>query len=143
MSREYSRTSRCALSWRAGFSAHLPKKERKSGDAMKKLQGLLSAGALALRDGTWQPVDAATLVCGDIVRVGGGQYDKVPADIRITKTKDMKVRSTRSCKFAYVDPNSHRSTTALSPARPSPRSVARRARMTIPLVRSALVIPFY
>lgn len=70
---------------------------------MKKLQGLLSAGALALRDGTWQPVDAATLVCGDIVRVGGGQYDKVPADIRITKTKDMKVRSTRSCKFAYVD----------------------------------------
>jgi sodium/potassium-transporting ATPase subunit alpha len=46
--------------------------ERKSSDAMKKFKNLLPAEALALRDGIWQPVQASTLVCGDVVRVQSG-----------------------------------------------------------------------
>lgn len=63
--------------------------ERKSSDAMKKFKNLLPTQAMALRDGVWQPIEASTLVRGDIVRVQSG--DKVPADIRITRAKDLKV----------------------------------------------------
>ena len=56
---------------------------------MKKFKSLLPSQAMALRNGVWQPIDASTLVCGDVVRVQSG--DKVPADLRITSCKDLKV----------------------------------------------------
>ncbi len=43
------------------------------------------------RDGTLQNVLAETLVPGDIVKVSGG--DKVPADVRVISSADLKVNN--------------------------------------------------
>ena len=39
---------------------------------MKKFKNLLPAEAMVLRNGVWQPIPAAQLVCGDVVRVQSG-----------------------------------------------------------------------
>ncbi len=54
--------------------------ERKAADALAALKAGMAPKALALRDGAFLQVDAATLVPGDVVRVKLG--DVVPADVR-------------------------------------------------------------
>ncbi|MEM8631680.1 MAG: plasma-membrane proton-efflux P-type ATPase [Pseudomonadota bacterium] len=54
--------------------------ERKAADALAALKAGMAPKALALRDGSFAQVDAATLVPGDVIRVKLG--DVVPADVR-------------------------------------------------------------
>ncbi len=53
--------------------------EYKAGNAVEALKKKLALKARALRDGTWQQVDAKSLVPGDIIRLRLG--DIVPADV--------------------------------------------------------------
>ncbi len=55
----------------------------KASNALAALKKGLAPQATALRDGTWETVDAATLVPGDIVRIRLGVI--VPADLRLIK----------------------------------------------------------
>src|SRR5262249_23641287 len=55
--------------------------EHEASDALDALKNSLALRARALRDGTWQQVDARTLVPGDIVRLYLG--DVVPADCQL------------------------------------------------------------
>ncbi|MEM7075295.1 MAG: plasma-membrane proton-efflux P-type ATPase [Pseudomonadota bacterium] len=57
--------------------------ERKAADALAALKAGMAPRAMALRDGAFSQVDAATLVPGDIVRIKLG--DVVPADVRFIK----------------------------------------------------------
>lgn len=54
--------------------------ERKAADALAALKAGMAPKALALRDGKYSQVDAATIVPGDVVRIKLG--DVVPADVR-------------------------------------------------------------
>ncbi|GAB3602718.1 cation-translocating P-type ATPase [Microbacterium aureliae] len=61
------------------------------GQAEKALAGIrrmLSPQATARRDGSWQSVDASTLVPGDIVRVHPG--DRAPADARLVEARGVR-----------------------------------------------------
>ena len=53
--------------------------EYKASNALDALKKGLAPKARVLRDGTWQTLDAAELVPGDVVNVAGGQI--VPADL--------------------------------------------------------------
>lgn len=53
--------------------------EYKASNALDALKKGLAPKARVLRDGTWQTLDAAALVPGDVVNVSGGQI--VPADL--------------------------------------------------------------
>src|SRR5262249_3727650 len=53
--------------------------EYKASSALDALKKGLAPKARVLRDGTWQTLDAADLVPGDVVNVSGGQI--VPADL--------------------------------------------------------------
>ncbi len=55
--------------------------EQNSAKALELLKKRLAINARALRDGTWQPVDASLLVPGDIILVKLG--DIIPADAQI------------------------------------------------------------
>ncbi len=54
--------------------------ERKAADALAALKAGMAPKAMALRDGKFSQVDAATVVPGDVVRVKLG--DVIPADVR-------------------------------------------------------------
>jgi H+-transporting ATPase len=56
--------------------------EHEASNALDALKGSLALKARALRNGTWQQIDARTLVPGDIVRLYLG--DVVPADCTLT-----------------------------------------------------------
>jgi P-type E1-E2 ATPase len=58
-------------------------------DSLKKM---MPNKCTVIRDGLEQKVDALELVPGDLVRLYIG--DRVPADIRIIETYDLKVRTT-------------------------------------------------
>ncbi len=55
--------------------------DMKASNALAALKKGLSPEATALRDGTWQPIQASTLVPGDIVKIRLGMI--VPADLRM------------------------------------------------------------
>lgn len=57
--------------------------DRKASSALAALKKGLAPEAVALRDGKWQTVDAASLVPGDIVKIRLGVI--VPADLRMVK----------------------------------------------------------
>ncbi|MHA7664462.1 plasma-membrane proton-efflux P-type ATPase [Mycolicibacterium sp. HS_4_1] len=55
--------------------------DMKASNALAALKKGLAPEATALRDGTWQPIQASTLVPGDIVKIRLGMI--VPADLRM------------------------------------------------------------
>jgi len=55
----------------------------------EELAALVPHRAVVHRDGSWQDIDAETLVPGDIVRIGRG--DKASADLRLAATQGMTV----------------------------------------------------
>lgn len=54
-----------------------------------RLTGMVSSTVLARRDGEWVRISSTELVVGDQVRLHAG--DRVPADIRLTRTDDLFV----------------------------------------------------
>lgn len=61
--------------------------ETRADDAAAKLKAMVGTTATVIRDGKDQEVALATLVPGDIVRLGAG--DMSPADLRILSAKDL------------------------------------------------------
>lgn len=64
--------------------------EGKAENALRAIKKMLSAQALVLRDGKRISIPAEELVVGDIVYLQSG--DKVPADLRLIKIKNLKVQ---------------------------------------------------
>ncbi len=63
--------------------------EGKAERALEAIRGMLSPKAAALRDGQPVTIDAESLVPGDVVLLASG--DRVPADLRLTHTRDLRV----------------------------------------------------
>lgn len=63
--------------------------EAKAEEAINSLKSMLSSEATVIRDGQRQTVQATELVPGDIVLLASG--DKVPADMRLFKCRDLQV----------------------------------------------------
>jgi len=63
--------------------------EGKAEKALDSIRKMLSLEAVVIRDGKKQTVDAEELVPGDIVLLKSG--DKIPADIRLVQSKDLRV----------------------------------------------------
>jgi magnesium-transporting ATPase (P-type) len=63
--------------------------EGKAEKALEAIAGMLAPKALVRRDGRRQKIGAETLVVGDIVHLGAG--DRVPADLRLIETKNLRV----------------------------------------------------
>ncbi len=63
--------------------------EGKAEKALENIQQMLSLEALVLRNGKKKTIDAEELVPGDIVLLKSG--DKIPADLRLVKSKDLRV----------------------------------------------------
>ncbi len=63
--------------------------EGKAERALDAVRGMLAARANVLRSGERHQIDAAELVPGDIVWLESG--DKVPADVRLLRTKNLRV----------------------------------------------------
>jgi magnesium-transporting ATPase (P-type) len=63
--------------------------EGKAEKAMDAIRRMLSVQAIGLRDGTRCQIPAEHLVSGDIVFLQSG--DKVPADLRLLKVKDLRI----------------------------------------------------
>lgn len=61
--------------------------ETRADDAAAKLKAMVGTTATVVRDGKEQEVPLATLVPGDIVRLGAG--DMAPADLRVLSAKDL------------------------------------------------------
>ncbi|MEW5296912.1 MAG: hypothetical protein WDW36_000158 [Sanguina aurantia] len=66
-----------------------PLPHRSASNVMASLKSMMPSRCSVFRDGAEIKVDAVDLVPGDLVRLGIG--DKVPADIRIISTSDLKV----------------------------------------------------
>jgi sodium/potassium-transporting ATPase subunit alpha len=65
--------------------------EGKADKVMAELRKLAPATVFVWRDGELKQVAAESLVPGDIVKVSGG--DKVPADVRVLSSSDLKVNN--------------------------------------------------
>ncbi|MBI5040051.1 MAG: HAD-IC family P-type ATPase [Gammaproteobacteria bacterium] len=63
--------------------------EGKAERAMEAIRALLSPAALVIRDGHVLSVAATTLVTGDLVQLQSG--DKVPADLRLLRTRELRI----------------------------------------------------
>ncbi len=63
--------------------------EGKAEKAMEAISQMLALKARVRRDGRWQEIEAAELVCGDIVRLRAG--DQVPADLRVLAARGLQV----------------------------------------------------
>lgn len=63
--------------------------EGKAEKALDAIRNLLSLRAMVLREGRRREVDATGLVPGDIVLLGSG--DKVPADLRLTDVRSLRI----------------------------------------------------
>lgn len=63
--------------------------EGKAEKALDSIRNMLSAEALAVRDGNQRMIPAEELVPGDIVLLQSG--DKVPADIRLCEVKNLRI----------------------------------------------------
>lgn len=64
--------------------------EGKAEDALRAIKKMLSSRTLVLRDGKRISISAEELVVGDIVYLQSG--DKVPADLRLIKIKNLKIQ---------------------------------------------------
>jgi len=64
--------------------------EGKAEQAMEAIRGMLSPQASVLRDGRRQTIPAERVVPGDVVFLQAG--DKVPADVRLTRIKNLQVQ---------------------------------------------------
>ncbi|NOQ81664.1 MAG: HAD-IC family P-type ATPase [Methylophaga sp.] len=64
--------------------------EGKAEDALRAIKQMLSSQALVMRDGKRITIPAEDLVVGDIVFLQSG--DKVPADCRLLKTKNLQIQ---------------------------------------------------
>lgn len=62
--------------------------EGKAEKALASIRGLLSADAMVVRDGKTRSIPAEDLVPGDVVLLQSG--DKVPADIRLSSTRNLR-----------------------------------------------------
>lgn len=56
---------------------------------MSALANMIPNKCVVIRDGMEQKINATELVKGDLVRISIG--DRIPADVRIISTNDMKV----------------------------------------------------
>ena len=63
--------------------------EGRAENALEGIRTMLSSDAQVRRDGEWVSLPAEDLVPGDIVRVSAG--DRVPADIRLTTARSLRV----------------------------------------------------
>jgi magnesium-transporting ATPase (P-type) len=63
--------------------------EGKAERALEAVSAMLASHAIVLRDGSRQEIAAAELVPGDIVLLASG--DKVPADLRLLKTRNLQI----------------------------------------------------
>jgi P-type Ca2+ transporter type 2C len=63
--------------------------EGKAEKALESIRKMLSLEAVVVRDGSKQTINAEELVPGDIVQLNSG--DKIPADIRLLETRDLRV----------------------------------------------------
>ncbi len=63
--------------------------EGKAERALESIQEMLSLEAVVIRGGKKQTIDAEELVPGDVVMLKSG--DKIPADLRLFKSKDLRV----------------------------------------------------
>lgn len=63
--------------------------EGKAEKALEGIKKMLSLEARVFRDGAWKTINAEQVVPGDIVELNSG--DKVPADVRIVKQKNLRV----------------------------------------------------
>ncbi|MBW6492721.1 MAG: HAD-IC family P-type ATPase, partial [Lentimicrobium sp.] len=63
--------------------------EGKAERSLESIRKMLSLEAVVIRNGKKQTVDAEELVPGDVVMLKSG--DKIPADIRLVKSKDLRV----------------------------------------------------
>jgi potassium/sodium efflux P-type ATPase len=63
--------------------------EGKAEKALESIREMLSLEAVVTRDGEKKTIDAENLVPGDMVRLKSG--DKIPADLRLVKAKDLRV----------------------------------------------------
>jgi magnesium-transporting ATPase (P-type) len=63
--------------------------EGKAEKALEGIRDMLSLEAVVIRDGKKQTIEAEELVPGDVVMLKSG--DKVPADVRIIRSKDLRV----------------------------------------------------
>ncbi|MHB8138538.1 MAG: cation-transporting P-type ATPase [Smithellaceae bacterium] len=63
--------------------------ESKAERAIESLKQMMSTQANVLRDGKWLSIDSVNLVVGDVVQLQSG--DKVPADVRLLKCRDLQV----------------------------------------------------
>lgn len=64
--------------------------EGKAEDAIRAIKQMLSVHAMVMRDGQKTTVPAQDLVVGDVVLLQSG--DKVPADLRLVKTKNLQIQ---------------------------------------------------
>ncbi|AIF43815.1 calcium-translocating P-type ATPase, SERCA-type [Virgibacillus sp. SK37] len=62
--------------------------EQKAENSLEKLKELSAPMASVFRDGKWEKIPSREVVVGDIVRITSG--DRVPADIRITKSNSLE-----------------------------------------------------
>ncbi|WP_085992443.1 calcium-translocating P-type ATPase, SERCA-type [Oceanobacillus senegalensis] len=62
--------------------------EQKAEKSLEKLKELSAPMANVLREGKWEKILSKDVVVGDVIRVNSG--DRVPADIRITKSNSME-----------------------------------------------------
>jgi sodium/potassium-transporting ATPase subunit alpha len=65
--------------------------EGKSDEVMAALRALSPTSVFVYRDGNLQSVATRSLVPGDVVKVNGGE--KVPADLRVISSSDLKVNN--------------------------------------------------
>lgn len=63
--------------------------EGKAEKALESIREMLSLEAVVIRNGNKKTIDAEELVPGDVVMLKSG--DKIPADIRLFKSKDLRV----------------------------------------------------
>ncbi|CAD6184139.1 unnamed protein product [Caenorhabditis auriculariae] len=86
--------------------------DRKSGNVMDSFANMIPPKTLVVRGGHTKEIEVKELVVGDLVRFRGG--DKVPADIRVTLARGLKVDNssltgesdpqTRNCVFTSKNP---------------------------------------
>lgn len=80
--------------------------EGKAEDALRAIKHMLSSQALVLRDGKRISVAAEDLVVGDVVLLQSG--DKVPADLRLIKLKNLQIQeATLTGESVPVQKDSH------------------------------------
>ena len=74
--------------------------ERQTSNVLNSIKGMLPPSCIVIRDGVEQSVPADTLVLGDLVHLKMG--NRVPADIRLITSSDLKVRGGAAATFAVL-----------------------------------------